>query len=269
MKNNKSKSVVLVALAFIAFACSPSYKYINPSSINLALCDIDSTVASLKGYGTKAYPELDSLGLGAPSQEAYDIAKNTWTQFETFCFKRDYKGAYGLFNEEEKPGDFLVYLKHSSARYKFDTDVLRPIIYEYEQEDVADSLYIKILETEYWLENGTMRLGAGNIPDPYPVLVTEFGCLLSKVGRIDDAFGLLEDFAYAVKSLTGDLVFTYYKLTLLIADFHSAAGNVEAALKTLEDYKAYSAEHMSTFREEKEYKHYMSLVDKRMSELKK
>lgn len=264
------KAAVILSLLFLA-SCGPShFNYLNPTAVNLAICDIDSTVATLHGYEPKENPEVGYPGVEQPVQETYDAARKTWEEFKAKCFKQDYKGAYELYCDKEKQGDFLVFLRHSSARFQFDREVLEPMLYEFEEESVADSLYLDALTFEYILESFTMKQSIGDtdyVPEEFPNLIADMGCFLSQLGRIDEAMGLVDDFAYAVRVRTGSDARTNWAVTYLVATFYLNAGQKEDVIYTLEQYKEYAKEHIDMFADQEEYKFFMNEADKHIQSL--
>ena len=262
---------IVILLVGVLYSCTSSYKNIDPSSINLAICDIDSTVAALHGFEPKENPDVGYPGVEQPVQETYDTARKTWEEFKAKCFKQDYKGAYKLYSDKEKQGDFLVFLRHSSARIQFDRYILGPLFYEYEEESVADSLYIDALSLEYALESFAMKQSIGNtdyIPEDLPALIFELGCLMSQTGRLDEALELIDDFTYAVRGKTGDEVLTKFATTYAISIFYVSADQMEDVVNTLEQYKEYSTEHIDMFKDQEEYEHYMMRAEDCIQSLK-
>lgn len=270
MKKRVLLAVAVIASLFVASCGSRHFNYLNPTAVNLAICDIDSTVAALHGYEPKENPGVGYPSVEQPVQETYDTARKTWEEFKAKCFKQDYKGAYELYSDKEKQGDFLVFLRHSSARFQFDRDVLEPMFYEFEEESVADSLYLDVLSLEYMLESFTMKQSIGDtdyVPEEFPNLVADMGCFMSQRGRIDEALGLVDDFAYAVRVRTGSDARTNWAVTYLVATFYLNAGQKEDVIYTLKQYKEYSKEHIDMFADQDEYDFFMSEADKHIQSL--
>ena len=264
--------VIVIITSFIAISCSqrPQYKYINPEEIKSAVHELDSLASTLYGYEPKENENLGHPGIDKPIQETYDTARVTWHSFATMINRKDYKGAYDVYNQADRKGDFMVFLKTSYMRYRFDSEVLRPLFYEYETKEKADSLYIDVLELEYLLEAYTMQLGAeksGYIPEELPILIQELGDLQAINGNIDKSFGLVDDFAYAINGLTDNGAYANIMVALLVAGFYDSAGDREAAISTLEEYIEFTKDNMDEDRDAEEYEKYMNQARNAIQEL--
>ena len=263
-------NIIVCLLAIVMTSCGQrvqplEYEVINPGDIKQAIEMIDSARLALtgfepkeQGYQPNAYP------FGVPTQETFDSATETWNTFVKLCQKDKFKKAYDLYNEDGKPGDFMICLKHSTNRYYFYRDVLRPMMYEFEDKDSADVKYLNLLKLEHDLGEDMMQNQLGNndyIPETFPDLAFDLGVMLAERDRIDEALEMIGSFGYAVQGLYGNPAFTNFEITLYVAQVYYAAGDIEQAIETLEDYKKYTSEHRDQDRDPEEYDYYCSFVD--------
>ena len=155
-------------MAIIMTSCgqrvqTTKYEVLNPVEIKQTIEMIDSTRLALVGFEPKEpeyQPEANPFGV--PTQETFDSAAVTWNTFVKLCQEDKFKEAYDLYNEDGKPGDFMVCLKHSTNLYYFYRDVLGPMMYEFEPKDSADVRYLNLLKLEHHLGEYMMQTGAGD-----------------------------------------------------------------------------------------------------------
>ena len=88
---------------------------------------LDSAVTAMHG--------LDPRDSSAILQQTYDEARITWNEFKRHCDEDNYEEALTVYlgdgNDNKKnAGDFLVFLKHSSQRFVFFSQVLLPMMKE-------------------------------------------------------------------------------------------------------------------------------------------
>lgn len=137
-------------------------------------------------------------------------------------------------------------------------------MYEFEPKDSADVKYLNLMKVEYYLGEDMMQNMVGNndyIPETFPDLAFDLGVMLAERDRIDEALEMIGSFGYAVQGLYGNPAFTNFEITLYVAQVYYAAGDIEQAIETLEDYKKYTSEHKDPERDPEEYDYYCSLVD--------
>lgn len=263
-------NIIVCLVAIIVTSCgqrvhTTKYEVLNPVDIKQTIELIDSARLSLVGFEPKEpeyQPEANPFGV--PTQESFDSAAVTWNTFVKLCQEDKFKEAYDLYNEDGKPGDFIVCLKHSTYLYHFYKDVMRPMIYEFEPKDSADVKYLNLLKLELSLGEYMMQTGVGDsdyIPATFPDLSFELGIMLAERGRIDEALEMVGSFGYAVQGLNGNPAFTTFSIALYVAHLYYMAGDIAQAIETLEDYKEYTAEHKDPDRDPEEYESYCSFVD--------
>ena len=144
-------------------------------------------------------------------------------------------------------------------------------MYEFEPKDSADVKYLNLMKVEYYLGEDMMQNMVGNndyIPDTFPDLAFDLGIMLAERDRIDEALEMIGCFGYAVQGLYGNPAFTNFEITLYVAQVYYAAGDIEQAIETLEDYKQYTSEHKDPNRDPEEYDYYCSLVDDAIDDMR-
>lgn len=247
-------AILIAVLSFIS--CKrQEYKYIVPDAINYALYEIDS-VNNTVGIELQFYEVL---------QSTYDSARVVWDDFERLCHKCKYEKAYDMYQSEENENFFYVYLKESPTRYKFLQEVIWPMIFEFNEIDTARQKYIRALELEYVLESSIMKNTVGEnvyVPERFLELVYELGTCNCLIGKIDYAMGLVDDFAFGLYVSTQNCAYVNKGLTVMVADFYSAYGDHEQSIKTLQDYKEYTSQHIDPNRDPLEYQEYFEEIDK-------
>ena len=75
-----------------------------------------------------------------------------------------------------------------------------------------------------------------DIPETFPDLAFDLGVMLAERDRIDEALEMIGSFGYAVQGLYGNPAFTNFEITLYVAQVYYAAGDIEQAIETLENY---------------------------------
>ena len=272
-------AATVLAAGFLLSAASckakEEFKVIDPDSVNGVIAQIDSSLAALKGFEPDEAGFSDGLpASGAYSQATYDSARVTWKEFTRLCAVHKFKKAYELYYAEGRSGDFLVHLKTARNRYVFDSSVLWPLIAEFETDkQVAVKKYIDAVELEYLLESATMATAKGDsdyIPELFPMLVKDLGNLLSISGRLDDALGLVDDYAYAIEGQYGNPAYTTYCTAILTAGFYNSADEYRKAIGALEGYIQYvsAPENRNPGTEPAEYEFYIAEVEKLIAQVR-
>ena len=189
-------------------------------------------------------------------QKTYDDARVTWAEFKRLCDADKYKEALAFYEDEDadsgkkNAGDFLVFLKHSTQRYLFFSQVLRPLMQEYKGDEVALDEYISLLQLEKAMEDFSIEMqadGNGYIPEVYPYVVRDLGFGLVVTGKIDEALEFAGDMAYAVYGLTGDTLFADFTSTQYAAQLYTLNREFEQAVDVWEGYKDYLNENRSDY----------------------
>ena len=271
-------NIITCLLAIVLTSCgqrvkTADSKVINPVGIKQTIEKLDSARLALellyeqKQTGSQPYANP----LGVPTQESFDSAALTWGTFVRLCREDRFKEAYDLYNEDGKYADLIVSMQHPGNLYILCRDVLRPMMYEFEPKDSADVKYLNLMKVEYYLGEDMMQNMVGNydyIPDTFPDLTFELGIMLAERDRIDEALEMIGSFGYAVQGLYGNPAFTNFEITLYVAQVYYAAGDIEQAIETLEDYKQYTSEHKDPNRDPEEYDYYCSLVDDAIDDMR-
>ena len=264
-------NITACLLAIVLTSCGQrvkpaEFKVINPVGIKQTVEKIDSARLALEllyeQKQTGSQPDANTLGV--PTQESFDSAAVTWSTFVRLCQEDRFKEAYDLYNGDGKYADLIVSMQHPGNLYILCRDVLRPMMYEFEPKDSADVKYLNLMKVEYYLGEDMMQNMVGNydyIPDTFPDLAFDLGIMLAERDRIDEALEMIGCFGYAVQGLYGNPAFTNFEITLYVAQVYYAAGDIEQAIETLEDYKKYTSEHKDPDRNPEEYDHYCSVVD--------
>lgn len=246
----------------------------NLVGVKEVVAQIDSVVASMYGWepADSTYnPSTDTLVVsilaelpdppkqsgGAVRQEAYNQARIIWAEFKRLVDADEYEKALAFYLSEDKngkkAGDFLVFLKHSSQRYAFFSQVLRPLMFEYKGADYALEAYVNALRLEKAMEDASIDLSAETnryVPEVYPFVVRDLCLGLAVMGEIEEAKGLASDMARGVYGLTGDVLYCNFVATQLLAQMYTYVDKLDQAKTTWTDFRDYLLENKSDYDEE-------------------
>ena len=188
--------------------------------------------------GRPEQSKRESMGC-AVQQQTYDDARNTWSEFKCFIDADKYKEALDFYLADKPNGegknacDFIIYLKHSTQRYVFFSQVVRPLMKEYKGDAYAVEEYINILHVELAMEKVSIALQADNtgyVPDVYPNVVRDLGTALASIGRFDEARNLFYDLIDGVYGLSGSALLANYVASDYIADLYLIEGKKDDAI---------------------------------------
>ena len=189
-------------------------------------------------------------------QKTYDDARLTWAEFKRLVDADRYKEALEVYLKEDKnhvkknAGDFIIFLKHSTQRYVFYSQVLLPLLQEYKDAKFARTEYISVLQLEKLIEEGSMAMsteGMGYVPDVYPGMVMDLGFALLADGKMDDAQNLFTDIANAIFWITGNPLLANLTATKYAAALYIRDGKPEWARAQWNDLKVYLIEHKAEY----------------------
>ena len=217
---------------------------------------LDTLVADMMNEYKANVPEYEHQDEGVPAiqQQAYDEARVTWAEFKRLIDDDKYEEALNIYLGEDKDyikknsGDFLVYLKHSTQRYVFFSQVLLPLMQEFKGEDAAREDFINNLQLEKAMEDVSIQLQADNtgyVPEVYPNVVRDLGIALASLGKMDEAHELFWDLIDGVYGLTGSALLANYiasdyaeKLYLIEEDTEGAIANWNRFKEAVEQNKS-------------------------------
>lgn len=272
MKNIIFEFAALTALATSIIACGPQ-KCIPESLIGIKenVARIDSTVNAIYGWEPrdsthdasvdtlvenvmKEYEaERPNSALGANlatglEQSAYDEARVTWAEFKRLCNQEKYEEALDYYFADKpngngsNSGDFLLFLKHSSPRFFFFSEVLFPMMLEYKGVEFARKKYIDLLKLEKALEDTSIAIqadGNGYIPEVYPYLIKELGLALTADGKLDEALELADDLINIVYQTSGETLYANFVGTQYAAKLYLYLDDKKNAIGIWEDFKRF------------------------------
>lgn len=236
---------------------------INSAEISAAIVEIDSVVNSLKSEGKLQFLDKEVL-------EPADMA---WNKFKQLCNSQKYKEAYEFYKRDQ--GDILVSLSHSSSRYTFLAEVLKPLMTHYETPDSMAVKYLDEIELEYQLESATIKLSGEEcyVPDLYPLTIIEYGRALNKVGRWRDATNLIEELKEVTLFLTEDSMDANFTVTMYLAYLLDDSGDSEAAANLFKSFKndilTWKEEDSEELGAEEYYNDYLRMIDERIEQFSK
>lgn len=211
---------------------------------------VDTLVANIMREHETERPE-HNIGMKSAAsieQSAYDDARKTWAEFKRLCDQEEYEAALDFYLADKpndggsKAGDFLLYLKHSSHRFYFFSEVLLPLMQEYKGTEFARKEYIDLLQLEKALEDTSIAIqadGNGYIPDVYPYLIRELGLALTADGKLNEALDLADDLMNVVYQVSGEALYANFVGTQYAAKLYLYLDDKEKAISTWEDFKRF------------------------------
>lgn len=218
----------------------------------------DTLFAAVIDQYQEEYPEsgLPEDSGAAVQQRAYDEARLTWAAFKRLCDGQRYGEALDFYLGKgddyvrKNAGDILVFLKHSSCRFMFYSRVLLPLMKEYRGEAFANGEYIKVLELEKVMEDGTVAMAAGGtgyVPRAYPYVLRELGEALVSAGRMGEAQDLFDDYADAIHMMTGDALYANFSAVYFSAHMYMLGGSPTLAAAAWYDFRDYLDNHKDEY----------------------
>lgn len=231
----------------------------------------DSAMEELIEREQPSHPIYDTLDVASlhPTQEQYDKAKEAWSVFKDLCTTDRY--AKALANFYDAHNDLLLFLKHSTLRYKFYHSVILPLMIEYEGVESAINKYIIYLELQQSQAEISIALGEiqGNnyVPEVYPNVLMDLAESYMMTGDIERGMGLISNIIASFNILTGDVMFANYQGVSFGAKLQQMTGNIETAIYIWEDFKRFLSEH-SDLADSEELYHYRNLADRYLEELR-
>lgn len=239
------RNIIITLLLFLSSlaVCKGQDKPIPErlEGVKEAVFYLDSAARSLEGWPTDS-SSIDDI----------HAAEETWTTFKQLCENDEYEKALDFYLETDADsqkmhfGDFFIFLKHTTNQYIFASDVLKPLLFEYCDEEVAYEEYIMLLEFEKAMGDAMISInedGNGYVPETFAYVVRDLGYALAATGRAEEAVNLLEAFAVGVSSLVDSKLQINFAITMYIASIYVIIGDLETAIVTWEDFKAYHLTH--------------------------
>lgn len=217
-------------------------------------------------------PIYDSLDVSTlhPTQKDYDDAKEAWAIFKNLCTDDRYEEA--LANFYETHSELMLFLKHSTLRYRLYHSVVLPLIIEYEGAESAVDKYVTYLELQRYQAELSIALGEikGNnyVPEVYPNILMDLAEGYMMKGELERGMGLISNIIESINVLTGDVMLASYTGISTGARLQKMTGNTETAIYIWEDYKRFLSEHQELAESEEELAYYRELADGHLEELR-
>lgn len=232
----------------------------------------DSAMEELIEREQPSHPIYDTLDVASlhPTQEQYDKAKEAWIVFKDLCTTDRYEEALANFNDAHN--DLILFLKHSTLRYKFYHSVVLPLMIEYEGVESAIDTYIAYLEFQQSQAEVSIALGEiqGNnyIPEVYPNILIDLAEGYMMKGDLERGMGLISNIIESINVLTGDIMLANYTGVSTGARLQQMVGNTATAIYIWEDYKQFLLVHPDLANSEEEVAYYMGIAEEYLKELR-
>ncbi len=219
---------------------------------------IASQIIDIMDENASKHPDADlgERGKFANMQKAHDEAKATWTEFKRLCDADRYEEALDFYlgegedHKKKNEDDFLVFLKFSTQRFEFFSQVLLPMMREYKGDSFATEKYIDLLKMEKVMEDTTIALSVNTtrfVPVVYPYVIQELGDALASTGRMDEAQDLFSDLTRAIYIATGDALSANFYGNQFRAGLYLEDGKPDQALEIWDGFKDFLKEHISEY----------------------
>ena len=219
---------------------------------------VDTLVAGIMNQYNEDKPDYIPSDPSAPAvtQVAYNQARKTWVEFKRLVDSDKYEEALDYYfadsagGDGKNAGDFLVFLKHSTYRYTFDSEVLLPMMREYRGDTFAVDQYIDILHLEKAMEDASIAMNQRDepyIPEVYPYVVKDLGFALASSGKMEEALNLSGDLISAVYDVTGSAIYANFFGTKYGAQLYSAENDNQTAIGLWENFERYLDEYKDDY----------------------
>lgn len=232
----------------------------------------DSALETLIERQQHSHPMYDSLDVASvhPSQEQYDNANEAWSTFKRLCTDDHYEEA--LANFYDAHNDLILFLKHSTLRYKFYKSVVLPLMIEYEGVESAIGKYIAYLELQQSQAEVSIALGEiqGNnyVPEVYPYILMDLAEGYVMTGDLERGMGLISSIISSFNILTKDIIFANFQGVSTGAKLQQMTGDIESAIYIWEDFKRFLSEYSELADSAEELAYYGDLADEYIKQLR-
>ena len=243
------KRIELLFLLFISLVACAQKKTIPESLLGVkdVVERIDSALIIVPKWDPQDSIAENSFNMTSEDMHrAYAQANKTWVQFKSLCEQEEYQEAltfYYAYNDELKQpnsGDFLLHLRHSTYRYLFFSEVLRPLLHEYWGEPSATEEYVKVLQLEKAMEDLSKRKyddGTQYVPEVYPEMIMDLGLSMASIGQIDEAREFFYDIIIAIYIQTGDNLLAHFVASKYAAELYLKEGQSDNAISNWKLFK--------------------------------
>ena len=278
----KFRLTILIAIGILASIISCAPKKSIPSSlvrVKAVVSKLDSAVTSMYGWEPRdsTYnksidtlvanilsdyaannPEIEPSEENnyAIQQQAYDEARITWEQFKRLCYEDKYEEALNVYLGErddqikKNSGNFIIFLKHSTHRFVFYSQVLLPMMKEIKGDSFAIDEYISLLQLEKAEEDLAISMNAGitdYVPEVYPSVIEELGSALVSVGKMHEAQDMFNDYTNAIYLQTNDALYAIFAGKYYATHLFLQGHKRESALNTWNNFKDYLEENKHNY----------------------
>lgn len=227
----KKSFTILTTLSFVITSCNThNASKINTSDLNLPISYIEYTLDSINLFNTITHVE--------PTKERRDSAQITWNSFVKQCNNKNYKAAYDIYTKNG--AHFKIHLQHSSPRYIFLRDILKPLMDKYEDPDSIEIKYLDELAFEYYAQAASIQIATEDkpyMPISHPDIIFDYGRALNKKGRSEEAHNLSIELRDAVLCLTNDDVEANHIAFIYGATLYKDLGEIDKAMWVLTTLK--------------------------------
>lgn len=264
----------LAAIVAGSIFCSSKpvfYEELDPQTVLRTIEKLDSVVSTLYGFEPIENPGMEVPGMGLVPQEPFDMARETWSDFRKECYDGDFEKAYHIITEVDSGADWIVYLKISDLRCEFIANILKPMLYEFEDVEVADYKFLDVVEQEFYLEVYSVKNSLDSslyIPENFPTIIYTLAVMRSKLGYVSEALELLDVYAIAVNYMYENGAVSNLIITYFLSDIALAAGDLEGAIIYWEDYKTFTRENMYEETDTITYLRFMEIADEEIENLR-
>ena len=227
--------------------CQPGKGGPQWDGVKKEVAHLDSVLTAMQGWEAVTVP-----------QEALEESRGVWLKFRELINEDKYGQALDLYfgesaDGEKNAGAFWVVLKYSDHRYRFFSEVLRPLMEEFMERDTALERYVDILQLEKVMEDATIALAEekkGYIPEVYPDVVVDLGFSLASLGRWKEALDLTDDLTDVLYRMYGNALLANFNGTKYVSNLLLHSGHAELALARWNEFVAFLEEYPDDYEAE-------------------
>ena len=229
--------ILLITALSVIVSCRNATQSAQDNSLDTMA--IHSAIQEIESYLDSLDRNRDIPADAVPNKATRDSAKVVWESFVQKFRESKYEEAYNTY--KNNGANFKVHLIHSTPRYVFLSEVLHPLMKEYENPDSLEIQYLDELAFEYYMQVASIQFATeGNpyIPEVHHLIIIDYGRALNQAGRREEALDLTLELKDAVLFLTEDAMEANYAIAAYGAYLFYDSGENEAAIAILTSLKS-------------------------------
>ena len=232
-----TRFIFWITVISVIVSCSNTNQSAQDNSLDTKA--IHSAIQEIESYLDSLDRNRDIPADAVPNKATRDSAKIVWESFVQKFSESKYEEAYNTY--KNNGADFKVHLTHSTPRYVFLSEVLHPLMQEYENPDSLDIKYLDELAFEYYMQVASIQFATEDnpyVPEVHHLTIIDYGRALNQAGRREEALNLTPELKDAVLFLTEDAMEANYAIAAYGAHLFYDSGENEAVIEILAGLKS-------------------------------